>query len=138
MNMKKIFFLLAIIIVAITGQSFYQTGSQNESVKNGKLVYATYCITCHMENGMGLEGAFPPLVKTGNLNDKNKLVKIILQGMKGPGTVKGVQYMADMAAINISDKETVDVINYIRNSWGNKAPLMKYSEMALAKKAMVK
>ncbi len=136
--MKKIFFLLAIIIVAITAQSFYQTNPQNESIKNGKSIYATYCITCHMENGMGLESAFPPLVKTGNLNDKNKLVKIILQGMKGPITVKGVAYNVEMAAINISDKETVDVINYIRNSWGNKAPLMKYSEMALAKKDMVK
>ena len=134
--MKKIFFLLVILIMAITGQSFYQITPQNESIKNGQAVYTTYCITCHMENGMGVEGAFPPLVKTGNLNDKNKLVKIILQGKKGPATVKGVQYSVEMAAINISDKETVDVINYIRNTWGNKAPLMKYSEMALAKKAM--
>jgi hypothetical protein len=43
-----------------------------------------------------------------------------------------------MAGISLSDQEVVDVINYIRNSWGNKAPLMKLTEVTLAKKAVVK
>jgi nitrite reductase (NO-forming) len=91
-----------------------------------------------MENGEGIEGAFPSLVKTENLKDKNRLVKIILSGMRGPIVVKGVKYNAEMAGISLSDQEVVDVINYIRNSWGNKAPLMKLTEVTLAKKAVVK
>ncbi len=91
-----------------------------------------------MEDGNGVEGAFPSLVKTGNLNDKNRMVKIILQGMRGPIVVKGVNYNLEMAAINLTDKETADVINYMRNSWGNKAPMIKASDIALAKKAVVK
>lgn len=98
----------------------------------------TYCTSCHMEDGNGLQGAFPSLVKTGNLNDKNKLVKIVLQGMRGPIMVKGVKYDTEMAAINMSDQEVADVINYIRNSWGNKAPQIKVTNVTSAKKAVVK
>jgi nitrite reductase (NO-forming) len=91
-----------------------------------------------MEDGKGIEGAFPSLVQTGNLNDKNRLVKIILQGMRGKIVVKGTNYDAEMAGISLSDQEVSDVINYIRNSWGNKAPLMKSNEVEIAKKATVK
>ena len=135
--MKKILFII-VIFVGITYQSFCQNNATNPSIKNGQLVYTTYCMSCHMEDGNGIEGAFPTLVNTGDLNDKNKLVKIVLQGMRGPIAVKGVKYNLEMAGTILTDQEVVDVINYMRNSWGNKAPLMKLSEVALAKKAVVK
>jgi mono/diheme cytochrome c family protein len=43
-----------------------------------------------------------------------------------------------MAGVDLTDKEVADVINYIRNSWGNKAPAMQASEVAAAKKSVVK
>jgi nitrite reductase (NO-forming) len=135
--MKKIIFFTIVLIVAIGSQSFNQTSPQT-SIKNGQAVYETYCISCHMEDGNGVPSAFPSLVKTGNLSDKNRLVKIVLQGMRGPIMVKGEKYDAEMANIAISDQELADVINYIRNTWGNKAPLMNASEVAIAKKAVVK
>ena len=107
-------------------------------IQDGKTVYTTYCMSCHMEDGNGVEGAFPSLVKSGNLADKNRLVKIISQGMRGPIVVKGVKYNAEMASIELTDGEIADVINYIRNSWGNKAPLITASEVPAAKKATVK
>jgi nitrite reductase (NO-forming) len=134
--MKKIFFSLFIITIAIISQSFYQ--GTNASIQNGKNVYDTYCISCHMENGNGLESAFPSLVKTGNLGDKNRLVKIVTKGIRGPIVVKGAKYNAEMAVFDLSDKEVADVLNFIRNSWGNKAPLIQASEVAAAKKAEVK
>ena len=135
--MKKIIFFTIVLIVAIGSQSFNQTAPQT-SIKNGQAVYETYCISCHMEDGNGVPSAFPSLVKTGNLTDKNRLVKIVLQGMRGPIMVKGEKYDAEMASIAISDQEVADVINYIRNTWGNKAPLMNVNEVTLAKKAVVK
>jgi nitrite reductase (NO-forming) len=130
--MKKIIFFISLVIMALVSQSFKQ--GTNSSMANGKNVYETYCMSCHQENGEGLTGAFPSLVKTGHLSDKNKLVKIILQGMRGPITVKGVKYDVEMASIGLTDKETADVINYIRNSWGNKAPMVTVAEVAAAKK----
>ncbi len=136
--MKKIMFSIVILVIAITSQSFYQNVTPAASIKNGQTVYATYCMSCHMEDGNGVEGAFPSLVMTGNLNDKNRLVKIVLQGMRGPIKVKGVEYNAEMSGADLSDQETADVINYIRNTWGNKLPTIKASEIALAKTAVVK
>jgi len=136
--MKKIICFLIVVVIAITTQSFYQQAGSSKSIQNGQLVYATYCMSCHMENGEGIDGAFPSLVKTENLKDKNRLVKIILSGMRGPIVVKGIKYNGEMAGLNLSDQEVVEVINYIRNSWGNKAPLMKLTEVALAKKTVVK
>ncbi len=135
--MKKTIFFVVIILIALGSQSFKKdTASSN--LQNGKNVYETYCMSCHMENGEGIPGAFPAIAKAGNLNDKNRLVKVILQGVRGPLTVKGVKYDGEMAGIGISDKETADVINYIRNSWGNKAPMITVADVASAKKAVVK
>jgi len=136
--MKKMTALLCALLFAIIGFSFVQTSAPNNSIQDGKKVYDTYCISCHMENGMGVEGAFPSLVKTGNLSDKNRLVKIILQGMRGPLKVNGISFDGEMAGIEMTEKEVADVINYIRNSWGNKAPLVQVAEIPAAKKAVVK
>jgi mono/diheme cytochrome c family protein len=136
--MKKMTALLCALLFAIFGFSFVQNSAPNNSIQDGKKVYDTYCISCHMENGMGVEGAFPSLVKTGNLSDKNRLVKIILLGMRGPLKVNGISFDGEMAGIEMTDKEVADVINYIRNSWGNKAPLVQVAEIPAAKKAVVK
>jgi nitrite reductase (NO-forming) len=136
--MKKIILLLIIVTTSFTSQSFCQNTTSSLNLKNGQTVYESYCMSCHMEDGKGIEGAFPSLVQTGNLNDKNRLVKIILQGMRGKIVVKGTNYDAEMAGISLTDQEVSDVINYIRNSWGNKAPLMKLNEVEVAKKAVVK
>ena len=136
--MKKITTLLFATLLATICFSFVQTSEPNASIQNGKKVYETYCISCHMENGLGVEGAFPSLVKTGNLSDKNRLVKIILQGMRGPLKINGSSFDGEMAGIEMTDKEVADVINYIRNTWGNKAPLVQVTEIPAAKIAVVK
>lgn len=136
--MKKMISFLMIFLAAMTNDSFSQNPTPETSIRNGQTVYEAYCLSCHMADGNGLEGVFPSLVKTGNLTDKNKLVKIMLQGMRGPIMVNGTKYDGEMARITLSDQEVADVINYIRNSWGNKAPLLKISDVAAGKKAVVK
>jgi len=135
--MKKIIYTFVIITIVIVAQSFKQ-GNSNTSIQNGKNGYTLYCQSCHMEDGNGVEGAFPSLVKTGNLVDKNRLVKIVLNGIRGSITIKGFKYDSEMAGFDLTDKEAADVINYIRNSWGNKFALMQSNEVAAAKKAIVK
>lgn len=136
--MKKIIASFALLAVAFFCQSFFQTNPLAVSIQNGQSLYATYCISCHMEDGNGIEGVFPSLVKTGNLSNNNRVVKVILQGVRGPIVVKGIPYNAEMAGVSLTDKEVSDVVNYIRNSWGNKAPQLKVSDVAVAKKAVVK
>ena len=113
----------------ITLFSFYQTDSLKESVERGKSVYEANCLSCHMEEGQGLEGAFPPLANTGRLSDKGRLVKIVFNGLSGPITVNGKDYDLEMNPMDLTEKEVSDVLNYIRNSWGNKNPEIKVSEV---------
>lgn len=120
--MKMILVTFVLSITAITLLSFNQTFDLKASVQRGKTVYEANCMSCHMPDGAGLEGTFPPLAKSKNLADKNRMIKVILQGMKGPVKVNGVEYDSQMAGVSLTDKEVSDVLNYIRNSWGNKYP----------------
>jgi mono/diheme cytochrome c family protein len=120
---------LLLVIPVVLSFSFFQSDSLPESVKRGKLVYEGNCISCHMENGAGLDGAFPPLAKTGRLIDKKRLVKIIYSGLEGPITVNGKEYNNQMNPVALSEQEITDVLNYIRNSWGNKNQVIKVNEI---------
>jgi nitrite reductase (NO-forming) len=46
--------------------------------------------------------------------------------LKGPIEVNGREYNQVMPAQNyLNDEQIADILNYIRNSWGNKAPAVK-------------
>lgn len=100
------------------------------SIARGKEIYAAQCMSCHMEQGEGMEGAFPPLAKSNFLANRDRLIKIVLKGMRGPITVNGTAYDGEMVGFELTDEQASDVINYIRNSWGNKHPAVQPSEIA--------
>jgi mono/diheme cytochrome c family protein len=117
MKLTVLFCILSAAISATFAQD--QLGA---SVSRGQQVYLANCMSCHMENGEGVEGAFPPLIKTDYVTgDIDRLVNIILNGQTGEIKVNGNVYNMDMPAqSHLSDEELADVANYIRNSWGNK------------------
>lgn len=97
-----------------------EKGNLEESIKRGAAVYKKQCITCHMENGEGIPGAFPPLAKSDFLvkNDED-VIKALLFGRSGEVTVNGEDYFGEMPPSNLTDDEIADVLNYVRNTWGN-------------------
>lgn len=105
------------------------------SIERGKEVYDTQCTTCHMEKGEGIQGAFPPLAKSDYLMaDKNRSIKQILEGATGEMKVNGVVYNGDMPAVDLTDEQVSDVLNYVRNSWGNKGGAVTPSEVKAQRK----
>lgn len=89
------------------------------SIKRGAALYQANCVKCHMAQGQGLPSVFPPLENSKNLKDKAYLIKVVKNGITTATKVKGLTYSTPMAAIDLTDKEISDVLNYIRNSWGN-------------------
>ncbi len=95
----------------------------------GKKQYDAICITCHQANGLGLPGAFPPLAASEWVSGSDdRLIRLVVYGMTGPMTVKGVLYSAaPMPTIgkvansqyNLSDDKVAAVLTYIRHEWGN-------------------
>lgn len=87
-----------------------------------------------MENGEGLEDVYPPLAKSDYLmSDKARSIRIILNGISGPMKVNGKSYDSEMQGYPLSDQEAADVLNYIRNSFGNKGAMVTAGEVAKAR-----
>ena len=104
------------------------------SIAKGKDIYTTYCMSCHMENGEGIEDVYPPLTKSDYLMaDKVRMNKQILNGATGPMKVNGKTYNAEMTGFSLSDQEISDLANYIRNSFGNKGPVVMPDEVKAAR-----
>jgi mono/diheme cytochrome c family protein len=121
-----LFFITTISLMSFQTQKF----DLKASIERGKEVYNVHCITCHMEKGEGLEGAFPPLAKADYLMaDMPRSIKQILKGASGEMTVNGKTYNAEMQAIDLTDEQVSDVLNYVRNSWGNKGAAVTPAEV---------
>lgn len=107
----------------IYGFTFWAT-PQNEldkSIARGKTIYTENCITCHLANGEGVKETFPPLAKADFLlKYPEKAIHAIKFGLHGPIIVNGVNYSNAMPPSGLEDNEVADVMNYIRNSFGNK------------------
>lgn len=102
-----------------------------EEVHPGKKVYNQYCIVCHMADGKGVAGLNPPLIQTEwVLGDKERLVKIILNGFSEKITVNGETYQNVMPShAFLSDKDIADVLSYVRSSFGNTADAISTEEV---------
>lgn len=93
---------------------------KSESYKRGKGIYTDFCITCHLADGKGIAGTFPPLDGSDWLIKKRmKTIHAVKFGLQGPIVVNGEKYNMAMAPQGLTDKEVADVLNYVMNSWSN-------------------
>ncbi|MFT2007909.1 c-type cytochrome [Pontibacter sp. 13R65] len=100
-----------------------QKDTLSESMKRGEQVYTANCQSCHMAAGEGIAGTFPPLAKSDYLlKDQKRAINVVVHGLNGEITVNGEAYNMDMPGFTyLSDQEVADVLNFVQNSWGNKA-----------------
>jgi mono/diheme cytochrome c family protein len=104
----------------------------------GKATYDHLCIACHEADGSGAPRIYPPLPGNANLqaNDPASTLRIMLDGAqtvttpRAPNTGSMPPYAKDL-----SDQQIADVTNYIRNSWGNAAPLVTPAQVTKARTA---
>lgn len=105
----------------------------DETMARGKALYVDQCMGCHMADGKGQAEAFPPLANTSSVQAPNAqtLIQVVLGG----------DYMADpptrptslaMPAFDwkLNDQDIADVLTYVRNSWGNRAPAVSADTVA--------
>ena len=99
------------------------TNEQQVLFDSGKQTFAGLCAACHQPTGKGLEGLAPPLVDSEWVNgDPDRIVKVIMHGLRGPIKVKGVAYSYDMPAAGfLTDEQIAGVLTYIRREWDHEA-----------------
>src|SRR5215469_5763055 len=138
--MKKILvFLSGTVMFSFGLPSFKSPAGQafdlKASIARGKEVYVSYCLSCYMEDGKGVENTYPPLAKSDYLMaDRTRAIRQVLKGAKGEMKVNGKTYNTDMTGFDLSDEQTSDVVNYIRNSWGNKGGAVTPADVQAARK----
>jgi nitrite reductase (NO-forming) len=96
------------------------TRTKEERMTLGKNLYAANCLACHMAEGQGVMGAFPPLAKADFLKARaDKGVGIIINGLTGKIKVNGKDYDSVMPQLALTDDEIASVLTFVNNSWGN-------------------
>ncbi|WP_336485354.1 c-type cytochrome [Methylobacterium nigriterrae] len=94
----------------------------NQPNAPGAATYLSYCSSCHKPDGKGVEGAIPALAGNTSVQAEGPqtVINVILGGLSARSGY------APMLAIGqgMTDQEIADVTDYIRNSWGNSAPVI--------------
>lgn len=98
----------------------------------GKQLYATHCLACHQQNGMGVPNLNPPLVKTSYvLGDKKTLIAWILRGSgEEKIEIDGEYYDNNMPPqAHLKDDEIANILTYVRSNFGNQASAVTPAEV---------
>ena len=107
--------------VAMTGDC---SATNQKAAIDGGAIFQGKCVACHQATGQGITGLFPPLAGSEWVAGKPEvLAGILLHGISGKLTVKGVAYNGQMPHFNelLTDEEIAAVLTHIRSQWGNKA-----------------
>jgi mono/diheme cytochrome c family protein len=111
-----------------------------DRVARGHGLYIDDCAGCHMENGEGIAGVFPPL-KGNNVvqsKDPETVVHIILSGAKTAVTRQDPTGLA-MPAFDwkLSNEQVADLVTYLRSAWGNHGDPLDAGKVADTRRTLV-
>jgi glucose/arabinose dehydrogenase/mono/diheme cytochrome c family protein len=108
-----------------------------KAYRSGGTLYNSVCFACHGADGRGAPAPAaqgrtlaPSLAGSARvLGDTRASIAIVLHGLQGK--VDGTDYGAPMVPMNsYSDTELANVLTYIRNSFGNRAPAVESAAVA--------
>ena len=94
------------------------------SARRGRTLYEVSCGACHQVDGEGKEGVASPLAGSEwVMGSEKRLLRIALDGVRGPIEVKGRRYQLEMPALRhvYGDEDMAAILTYIRRAWGNNA-----------------
>jgi len=119
---------LLVLVLAISTAAVAQHVGDPEA---GEEIFTRNCQACHQANGMGVSGAFPPLVGTvpaflhAGGDGRATLVSIVLFGLQGQITAAGERFDGVMPSWRgtLADAAIADVLAYLSTAWGNGAAL---------------
>jgi mono/diheme cytochrome c family protein len=124
--------LIAILLVNIFSACSSDAEVKYEQyVISGAEIYKKNCSNCHGLDGSGLRNLYPPVKGSDYLQDKNKLVCIIKNGLEGPINVAGKTYNQKMpAAKGLYDLDIAQLITFLNGKWGSSKKIVEADEVA--------
>jgi mono/diheme cytochrome c family protein len=111
-----------------------------DQMELGKSVYMSLCVACHQPTGAGLPPVFPPLIQTEYVSESpERFAAMILKGVMGPMTVKGMAYnnvMPPQEAL-LTDEKIAAALTYVRASFGNSYPAVSPEVVKAAREKFI-
>jgi mono/diheme cytochrome c family protein len=114
----------------------------HEQMERGRGIYLAYCQGCHAANGEPQDGSasagYPSLAGDTLVMgaDPTTVLRIILTGGTAP-RLPGKALIKPMPPFGkLADGMVADVASYIRNDWGNRAPLVDATKVHALRRAL--
>ncbi len=106
--------------------------SKEQQIRAGAALFKGTCSVCHQDNGEGLPNVFPPLAQSDYLMaDKERSIRVVLNGLSGAVTVNGKVYNSVMPPMSqLNSDEVANIMTFVRNSWGNSGSVVTPAEVA--------
>jgi len=107
------------------------------ALSHGQALYFDNCTACHLAGGTGLANTFPPLANNSAVQSPlaDSVIHIILSGGKEAVTSSKPTGLAMPAfGWKFDNADLADLANYVRNAWGNRAPMVDEEEVATLRK----
>ena len=118
----KLFIGIIGLFIIYLGTWLNQRKPFEQSIADGKEIYNDFCVQCHLDNGEGVSGVFPPLAKSDYLlNNIEMSIRGLKYGLSGTIVVNGEEYDGVMQNQGLDNLEIADVMNFILNNWGNES-----------------
>jgi mono/diheme cytochrome c family protein len=97
-----------------------------QAADDGAALYKR-CAACHLDNGAGVPGAFPPLTVNAQslaatADGRRYLALTVIRGLSGPITVAGKVFRGVMPAqVGLNDAQVAAVLNHVVRGGSAKA-----------------
>lgn len=91
---------------------------------DGAKLYEGHCVACHQPDGNGAEGLAPPLAgvlskRAQSTSGRENLAQVLVSGMIGTITSRGIKYNGNMPAATLSDEELAAVMGHVLATFNN-------------------
>ena len=91
----------------------------------GEKLFNSYCAACHQRGGQGQEGRVPPLDGSPWVSgSEERLIRIVLNGLRGPIEIQGKMYNLEMPSFRqlFKDDDIAAILAYVRQRYGPPRP----------------
>lgn len=112
---------------------------QQQASQQGAEYFLARCASCHGVDGQGITGLAPPLVGSAWVTGSSeRLLRIVLHGLRGPIEVLGIEWDAVMPGHagleEFDDTVASGLLTYLHRSWGHTGRAIDPDFVALIRK----
>ena len=122
---RKLQFILVVtsswLASLLTGCAASRNHARMPYADPGRIQFESYCAACHLSGGPGMMGEAPPLDGSSWVaGSENRLIKIVLHGLRGPIEIRGKTYNQEMPAFGqvLTDAEIASLVSFVRKRFG--------------------